>query len=186
MKKLLALMVVLMLGISVAALAGCGGNTKQAQDLTTTADAAYAKVKTQLDNLQTQLTPMLGGALSGNFSTLTPTALAGATQAMDIILAQMPAVKADYKKVASLSGVPDYVDYANAMIKAIDANDAALTESKKFINSLIPLVQAGNTAGVTQFFAANAAELTKLQDLSTAATKAYEDAQAIKTEKNLK
>jgi CHASE1-domain containing sensor protein len=186
MKKMFLLAMVLLLGLSLVALAGCGGNTKQAQDLTKTADDAYAKIKTQLDSLQSQLTPVLGGAITGNVSGVTPTVLAGATTAMDAVLAQMPAVKADYQKVTALSGVPDYVSYADAMIKAIDASDAALTESKNFITSLIPLVQSGNTAGITQLLASNTAELNKLQELSNAASKAYDDAQAIKSDKNLK
>jgi len=186
MRKMLVLVTVALLAITAAALAGCGGNSAQAKTLTATADAAYAKISTQLDALQSQLTQVLGGAVTGNFSTLTPTTLAGAITAMDLILSQMPAVKADYQKVASLSGVPDYSSYATAMIKAIDANTAVLNESKQLINSLAPLVQSGNAAGLTQFFAANGAELTKLQDMGTAASKAYDDAQAIKQSKNLK
>jgi hypothetical protein len=186
MKKTFVLTLVLLLGVSLAALAGCGGNTKQAQDLTKVADDAYAKVNTQLTTLQNKLTPVLGGAITGNVSGLTQEVLAGATTAFNAVLKEMPAVKADYEKVTALTGVPDYVAYADAMIKAIDASDAAINESLNFINSIIPLVQAGNTAGLTQLLASSSAELTKLQDLSTAASKAYDDAQAIKASKNLK
>jgi len=185
MRKMLIVGMVLLLGVAAAGLAGCGGNTGQAKTDMQTADAAYAKVKTELDNMGNSLTSVLGGAISGNYSQLTPQVLAQATAEIDKVLADMPAVKAEYQKLASLTGVPDYTSYANAMIKALDANTAAVQGGKQLITALTPFVAAGNTAGIQQYFTANAATLNDLQTLSNNATKAYEDAQTIKTEKNL-
>jgi len=184
LKKLLVLTVILLvLSISAAGLIGCGGNTGQAQTDMKAADAAYNKVKTDLDNLQSTLTSVLGGAVTGNYAALTTQTLNAATASIDKVLTEMPGVKARYQKLAALTGVPDFTAYANAMIKAIDANAAALTEGKNIIEQLKPLVAAGNTAAIAGVL--NQAEVNKLQSLGDAATKAYEDAQAIKTEKNL-
>jgi len=186
MKKLLVLLMVVALAAAVTGVAGCGGNTSQAQTATKAADAAYKVVNADLDNLQTMLTPILGGALSGNFSALTPAALSSATALVNKILAEMPAVKAQYQKVAAMSGVPDYTAYANAMIKAIDANTKAITMLKGLMAALTPLVAAGNAAGITAYFTTNSAVINELQTLSTQASDAYNQAQSIKTSKNLK
>jgi predicted RNA polymerase sigma factor len=71
------------------------------------------------------------------------------------------------------------------MIKAIDANTSAIQGGKQIIAALTPLVAAGNTAGIQQYFTANATTLNNLQTLSNNASKAYEDAQTIKSSKNL-
>jgi len=183
MRKLSILFVILLLAITTAGLVGCGGNTSQAKTDMQAADAAYNKVKTELDDLQGTLTGVLGGAVTGNYAALTTQTLNAATAAIDKVLAALPAVKADYQKVAALTGVPDYTAYANAMIKAIDANTTALTEGKKAIEQLKPLVASGNTAAIAGVL--NQQEVAKLQSLGEVASKAYDDAQAIKTEKNL-
>jgi hypothetical protein len=140
-------------------------------------------VKTELDNLQSTLTSVLGGAVTGNYAALTTQTLDTATASIDKVLAAMPAVKAQYQKLASLTGVPDYTAYASAMIKAIDANTAALTEGKNVINQIKPLVASGNTAAIQGVLTTT--EINKLQSMGEAASKAYDNAQAIKTEKNL-
>ncbi|MHB8895498.1 MAG: hypothetical protein ACYC99_10030 [Candidatus Geothermincolia bacterium] len=183
MRKSLVLIMVLLLAIAAAGLVGCGGNSGQAKTDMQSADAAYNKVKTELDNLQGTLTGVLGGAVTGNYSALTAQTLDSATAAIDKVLAAMPAVKADFEKLAALTGVADYTAYANAMVKAIDANTAALIEGKKVIDQLKPLIAAGNTAAIAGVL--NQEEVAKLQSLGDAATKAYEDAQSIKAEKNL-
>jgi hypothetical protein len=185
MKKCLVLISVLILGLAVLAAAGCGGDTSQAKTDMKTADAAYAGVKTQMDALGTSLTTVLGGAVSGNFSALTPQVITTAETTIDGILAQIPKVKADYSKIASLSGVPDYVSYSNAMIKALDLDTVSLTAGKKLIGDIKPMVQAGDTAAITKYFQTNAATISQLQSQSAAADKAYADALTIKSSKKL-
>ena len=185
MKRLLVLVSVLVVGLAVIAAAGCGGNTSQAKTDMKTADTAFAAVKTQMDALGTSLTTVLGGAVSGNFSALTPQVIDTAETTINGILAQIPKVKADYEKIAGLSGVPDYVAYADAMIKTLGLDAASLTAGKKLIDDIKPMVQAGNTAAISQYFQANAATISELQTQSAAADKAYADAQAIKSSKNL-
>jgi len=182
---MMTLVVALALCAAVLAAVGCGGNTSQAKTDTQAADKAYATVKTQMDALGNSLTTVLGGAVSGNFSQLTPAVLASASADIDKILGELPTVKADYQKVASMTGVPDYVAYANAMIKTVDLDQASLAAGKKVITDITPMIQSGNTAAVTQYFQTNAQTLNTLQAQSTAASAAYTNAQNIKSSKNL-
>jgi len=185
MKRWMVVVLALALCAAAVAAVGCGGNTGQAKTDMQAADKAYALVKTQMDALGNSLTTVLGGAVSGNFSQLTPAVLQSATTDINKILAELPAVKAKYQKITALTGVPDYVAYAKAMIKTIDLDQASLTAGKKVITDITPMIQAGNTAAVTQYFQANAATLNTLQEQSAAASKAYTDAQNIKSSKNL-
>jgi hypothetical protein len=185
MKRLMVVVLALALCAAAVAAVGCGGNSSQAKTDMQAADKAYAAVKTQMDALGNSLTTVLGGAVSGNFSQLTPATLQSAGAGIDKILGELPAVKADYQKITKLTGVPDYVSYANAMIKTVDLDQASLSAGRKLITDITPLVQAGNTAAVTQYFQANAATLNTLQAQSTAASQAYTTAQNIKSSKNL-
>ena len=185
MKRVMVAALALALCLAAVAAVGCGGNTSQAKKDMQAADKAYAAVKTQMDALGTQLTTVLGGAVSGNFSQLTPAVVATANASVTKILAELPPVKADYQKITALTGVPDYVAYANGMIKTIDLDQSSLTAGKKLIDDLTPLVAAGNTAAISAYFTANTQTLNTLQAQSTAASQAYTNAQNIKSGKNL-
>jgi hypothetical protein len=184
-RRWIAAAVLVLLFLSVIALAGCGGDTGQAQEDMKIADATYDAVRARMDTLQANLTPMLAGATTGDFSTLTPDALNAASTDMAAIIAELPKVKAEYQRITELSGVEDYAAYAEAMMVTIDADIAALEAGKKIIDDLVPLIEAGNTAAVTQYFINNSAALTQANELASEAAGAYEDAQAIKTENNL-
>ena len=185
MKRVMVAALALALCLAAVAAVGCGGNTSQAKTDMQTADKAYATVKTQMDALGNSLTTVLGGAVSGNFSQLTPQVLQSANAQISKILGELPAVKSDYQKIVALTGVPDYVSYANAMIKTLGLDESSLAAGQKLITDITPLVQAGNTAAVTQYFQANTATINTLQQQSTAATAAYTNAQNIKSSKNL-
>ena len=186
MKKLATITLAFVLVVLLVAAAGCSsGDTTTAKTDMKTADAAYAAVNKELTALGNMLTPILAGAVSGNFAALTPATLSAATAQITRIMAELPKVKADYVKITTLSGVPDYVSYANAMIKVVGLQETALTGAQKVINDLTPLVQTGNTAAITQYFVTNAATLNDLQSAQTAITTAESAAQSIKTSKNL-
>ena len=183
MRKVLVVFIILLLGVAASGVVGCGGNTGQAKIDMKEADAAYDKLKKEMDGLQGTLTGVLGGAAMGNYSQLAPQVLDEAAASIEKVLSKMPGVKAGYEKLAGLSGVPDYSGYANAMIKAIDASTAALERGKKVIEQLKPILASGDTAALAGVL--NAEEINKLQKLQEDAVRAYADAQAIKTGKNL-
>jgi hypothetical protein len=120
MRKLIALVMVSLLGITVLALVGCGGgDTDTAKAYLKTADAAYKAMEKDMTALQTSLTSVLGGALSGNYAAVTPQAVQAAEAQVDKLLKQTPAVTAAYAKVDGLNGVEDYKAYADAMKKVV-------------------------------------------------------------------
>lgn len=183
MRKLLVVLLILMLGVTVSVLAGCGGDTSTAKADLKQADADYAALNTDLNKLQSDLTPALGGALSGNYAAVTPQVLQSADATIIKALTEMPKIKAEYQKVDSLKGVADYQAYADAMVKAIDANTKALNQAKQFIDGLIPI--ASNQAALAQYFQTNATAISTLQTLDNDATTAAQNAQSIKQDKNL-
>ena len=79
MRKLLAVVMVFLLGVTVLALVGCGGgDTSTAKTDLKAADAAYKTLEKDLAQLQTSLVTTLGGALSGNYAAVTPAAVQAA------------------------------------------------------------------------------------------------------------
>ncbi len=184
MRKLLVLMMVVLLGMTVSFIVGCGsGDTATAKQDLKQAEADYNTLNKDLTQLQGQLTTAIGGAFSGNYATVTPQVVQSAEASISKALAEMPKIKADYQKVDSLKGVADYQAYADAMVKAIDASSKALAEGKKFIDGLIPI--ASNQAAMPQYFQTNAAAITSLQTLENDATTASQKAQSIKQDKKL-
>ncbi len=183
MRKALVMFIILLLGVAASGVVGCGGNTGQAKTYMKEADAAYDKLKKEMDALQGTLTGVLGGAVMGNYGMLTPQMLDEAAASIKEALSKMPAVKADYEKLAGLSGVPEYSGYANAMIRAIEASTEALERGQKVIEQLKPLLASGDTAAIKGVL--NAEEINELQKLQEVAVRAYADAQAVKTGKNL-
>jgi hypothetical protein len=184
MRKFLALVMVCLLGVTVLALVGCGGgDTDTAKQYLKTADAAYAAMDKDVQALQTSLTSVLGGALSGNTASVTPETVQAAETQVNDVLVQTPKVTADYAKVDSLKGVEDYQAYADAMKKSVTALEGLLTEGKNLVTQLKPI--AGDQAALTAWFQANSATFMGLQEASGEVTKAYEDAQQIKKDKNL-
>lgn len=186
MKKFLALFIVLGLGVTMLAAAGCGGgDTGQAKTDLKKADQAYAALEKELTTLQNTLTTTIGGAMSGNFSVVTPAALEQADKVITMALEELPKVKADYAAVRELEGVQDYKDYAKAMEAVLAAQEKAIKSGKQLIDSLTPVVASGDTAQIQQWFQANNSTLMQAQSTSAEVTKAYNEAQRIKSDKNL-
>jgi hypothetical protein len=184
MRKFLILLMVILLGVTVLALVGCGGgDTDTAKQYLKEADTAYKAMEKDLTQLQNSLTAVLGGALSGNTSAVTPESIAAAEAQVDKVLQQIPQVSADYKKVDGLKGVEDYQAYAKAMQDVVSAQEELLNQGKNLIAQLKPI--AGDQAALSAWFQANSATFMALQESAGKVTKAYEQAQQIKKDKNL-
>lgn len=184
MRKVPALIIVAVLLVAMLALIGCGGgDTNTAKQYLKEADAAYKAMEKDLTELQASLTTVLGGALSGNTSAVTPESVASAETLVNSVLQQAPQVAADYKKVDSLKGVEDYQAYAKAMQDVVAAQEELLSQGKNLIDQLKPI--AGDQAALTAWFQANSATFMGLQEAAAKVDKAYTDAQQIKKDKNL-
>ncbi|HEY5532117.1 MAG TPA: hypothetical protein VIK22_08970 [Candidatus Anoxymicrobiaceae bacterium] len=185
MKKSLVLLMVVLLGISILFVVGCGsGDTPKAQQYLKQADASWSAIDKQLNQLSQTLTTTLGGAFSGDYSAITAAVLQPAVDSINKALQEMPNVKAEYAKVNSLSGVADYKAYADAMQKAIDSYSASMTAVKQLLEGLIPL--AGNQAAIAQYVQQQSSQVTKLQEATNKAAEQLKAAQQIKQDKKLK
>jgi len=105
---------------------------------------------------------------------------------MDNLIKQLETVKAQYAKVTTLSGVPDYVAYAKAMQKAIDADIAVINAAAALLQKLLPAIQAGDVNALNAAIQQNMGEITAVQTQVNNAEKALNQAQQIKSSKNLK
>lgn len=184
MRKLPALAMVVLLGVVLLAVAGCGsGDTKTAQEALKTAEAAYNNMNNNITQIQGALVPILGGVLVGEFSNVTAQNLQTADANIKSLVQQAPQVSALYAKVDALKGVEDYKAYADAMQKVITMSEQLLDQGATAIQALLPLV--GNITAIQQYFQANPNFLPQLQEASNSIIKAYNDAQQIKKDKNL-
>jgi hypothetical protein len=183
MRKALTIIMVFLLGVTVLALVGCGGDTATAKEDLKAADAAYKAMEKDMTDLQTSLTTVLGGALSGNYAAVTPEAVQAAETVVDKVLSETPGVTTAYKKVDSLKGVDDYKAYAEAMQKVVSEQEQLLSEGKDLIGALKPIVS--DQAALAAWFQTNSNTFMQLQEASAKVGKAYEDAQQIKKDKKL-
>ncbi len=167
------------------AIAGCGGDTGKAKQDMQAADAVFTPISQQLDQLQTTSQTVITQFLSGQSANVNPQQVEQAATQMNSLLAQLDKAEADYKKITLLSGVTDYVSYANAMIKAIEADKAVIKSGAALLQKILPGIQAGDVAAVNAAVTANMAEITAIQAQANEATKALEQAQQIKTSKKL-
>jgi len=185
MRKLLVVVLVAMMATGAIVAVGCGGDTSQAKQYMQEGDKAWKDAKKQLDELNTMLTTSIGQAQQGNFSSLNAETMAKAGETVAKLITDLQTVKADYVKIKTLKGVEDYVLYADAMVKAVEANGAALQAGNKLLAAILPLLAAGDAQKVTAWMQANMAELLGAQKTAEAATAALEAAAKIKAEKKL-
>ncbi len=173
------------MGVTLLGVVGCGGQAGQAKEYLKAADAAYANVQKDSKKLEGILTPMLAGAMGGNYAAVTAQGLQDANAVIKSILEAVPVVSEDYQKLDDLSGVEDYQAYSDAMVKTVESDTEAIKGTKALIDSLLPIAQTGNTAQIGQWFQANSSTITGLQGLQTAAEENYSAAQQVKKDKNL-
>jgi hypothetical protein len=185
MKKIFALLLVLVLGVTLLAVVGCGGDTDQAKEYIKEADAAYEAVNKKMEALSETLATTVGGAMSGNFSAITPETMSATAATIDEVLKELPEVAKLYEKVEDLEGVEDYQNYADAMVKTISAQEAAVLNGKNLLEAIAPLAASGDQAALAAWFQANSAELMKAQELSTIADEQYAKAREMKKDLDL-
>ena len=184
MRKLTALVMVVLLGVALLAAAGCGsGDTKTAQQDLRTAEAGYNNMSSGLTQIENAVAPIVGGALTGDYTSVTVQNIQAADTSIKSLARQAPQVSAQYAKVDGLKGVDDYKAYADAMQKVITMSEQLLNNGESAIQALLPLV--GNTTAIQQYFQANPNLIPQLQDEINSVNKAYNDAQQTKKDKNL-
>ena len=190
MKKVLVIALVVMLGVASLAVVGCGGgDTDQAKEYMSPADAAANVLKASADALDKTSEAIIGSAITGDVASIDPTSMAAIGEELDVLIAECDQVKVMYKDITSLEGVEDYVEYANAMIKWGTAQAAALSGGKAIFEAMAPAIEqlatTGDASALTAALQETGDSLKGLDDLGKTADADFEAAQKIKMDKNL-
>jgi predicted nucleic acid-binding Zn-ribbon protein len=182
MRRLTALLLIIgLVAGATGLLAGCGGDTKQAQDYVKKGDKLMDEVANQLGQLAAMLSSI-------NTIVTNPTQATATVQQIKEFGAGLTSkgaeAKAEYQKIKSLKGVGDYVKYADLKIEILDDIDKLIAQFDRFLDQLLAMVNSGS---------ATQEQLTSLQDsfqkeistLTGEISKLGKEANDLKTEKNL-
>ena len=185
MRKVLVLIMAVLLGVAAFALAGCG-NTAKAKDAMKKADAAWNVVDTKIKEMTNTLTQVLTPALTGDVAAVTQNsaALTQAGESASVFMPELQGVEKMYDDLADLN-VGDYTEYADAMIKAVNATINAINVGKEILAKIMPVIQTGDVAQITAFAQQNTQLLTQAQTAQADAQKAVDAAKKIKADKKL-
>jgi hypothetical protein len=185
MKKLGVLMLVLaMVLVTVASLAGCGGNKNKdtAKQYMTAGDAEYDKGVKAYEQMQAAqadaVTKLMGGQTTDMDAMLQALKTAG-----DAMRTSFTAAKVEYQKILPLTGVDDYVTYANMQIEVIDLYIDLLDAGDTFLTQVLALFTSGQTPDVMSIL--QSPEMMNLQQIGTDIQKLEKEAKNFKSEKKL-
>lgn len=180
MKKCVTLTLVIMLVTIVAVLLpGCGGDTKQAKQYMQQGDKLVQKLQEEASTW--------AGDVSSSMSNLSDQAAYQA--AIDKVKASATNLsktageaKAEFEKIKGLTGVDDYVKYADLQIEALDKFQTIITKTNSFFGQVAAMVKSNDITGITSVEKTSSDELEKLnEDIN----KLDGEAQKLKTDKNL-
>lgn len=132
-KAIIPGLVLLLLLVSLTVAAGCGGgNTGQAKE--------YIKLADQINSERGSKNTELLNAWKTVRETDDPTARKTAWDESQGIYNEVESLikeeKAEYEKIKKLTGVEDYVKYADLKIQALDAFDGSLKATNDFLQKL--------------------------------------------------
>jgi hypothetical protein len=181
MKRFGVLMLVLVMALAVlASVAGCGSENKNkttAKGYMNTGDAFYTEgVKANED--MNKLTPKLMTVKGDEITAL----MAELTAAGGLVEAAMASAKAEYDKILPLTGVEDYVTYANLQNDIIAMYNDILAAGSTMIEKYLPDFMAGTLDAAALLGGPEYQNLTKIgKDID----KLDQEAQDFKSSKKL-
>lgn len=191
MKKVLVIAMVVLVGVSMLALGGCGGQTTEAKAQMEMADKAWENLDAELTKAGDETNKMIAGAMTGDFTAIQQ-ALQEDPQALDKILdtlgaaaAQIDTISKQYQAITTYKGVPDYATYANDMTAAIAAQLTTVAAGRALLEKLLPVLKSGDITQLTAAVQGAAADIAELQDLEKKADEAVEKAKDFQKDKNL-
>ena len=202
MNKRAAMAAVMVLGLSMFVIAGCGssGDSKQAESygelkakaesLMAAADKAGETLQSESEQMSEIQTRAITAAMAGDTSTYTPQEVSGIAEKMAALAPRIDKVKAMYQKLLdpefkSLGGLSAYVNYAEAMIKALDLNRSLSQLGSGFLAQVEPALVKGDTNTVKALVQQNIALVNKIQATQREAAAALKAAQDIKSSQRL-
>ncbi len=165
--------------VLVAAVSGCGGDTKQAQEYTKEADALAKQVEDGVNAIPDKV--------SSAFANVADPAqfAAGAeeiTAFLEDVKKDADKAIAEFEKVESLNGVDDYKKYADLWTQILDIAKKTVDKMVAFIGQAVNLVNTGDAAGLTTL---QSSYDTDINDLIDQITSLEEEANQLKSDKNL-
>jgi hypothetical protein len=185
MKKYGVVLLVMAIALTlVASVAGCGGskNKDLAKQYMTAGDAEYdlgVKAYEQMQTAQADaVTKLMGGQTSDMDAMLQTLKTAG-----DAMRTHFTAAKVEYEKILPLTGVDDYVTYANMQIDVIDLYIDLLNAGDTFLTQVMALFTSGQTPDVMSIL--QSPEMMNLQQIGTDIQKLEKEAKNFKSEKKL-
>jgi len=202
MNKRAAMAAVMVLGLSMFVIAGCGssGDSKQAESygelkakaesLMAAADKAGETLQSESEQMSEIQTRAITAAVAGDTSTYTPQEVSGIAEKMAALAPRIDKVKAMYQKLLdpefkSLGGLSAYANYAEAMIKALDLNRSLSQLGSGFLAQVEPALVKGDTNTVKALVQQNIALVNKIQATQREAAAALKAAQDIKSSQRL-
>jgi len=202
MNKRAAMAAVMVLGLSMFVIAGCGssGDSKQAESygelkakaesLMAAADKAGETLQSESEQMSEIQTRAITAAMAGDTSTYTPQEVSGIAEKMAALAPRIDKVKAMYQKLLdpefkSLGGLSAYASYAEAMIKALDLNRSLSQLGSGFLAQVEPALVKGDTNTVKALVQQNIALVNKIQATQREAAAALKAAQDIKSSQRL-
>lgn len=188
MKKVLVVVMVVILGVAMLAVVGCGGDTDTAKEYMKAADTATEAMLKKGDALDKETETMLGAAAMGDVSSIDPSEVGAVEENINLVISESQAAKMLYEKILPLEGVDTYIEYANAMIKFLDLEIKTLEAGNKLYAMIAPAFAqafAGDYTALNAAMQQAGSELGGLNDLQKETDKAYKEAQKIKTDNNL-
>lgn len=182
MKKLgvVILILAMVLGV-VASLAGCGTSKDKtnAKQYMADGDAEYEKLSKAYKDLQTEetdaVTKLMGGQTEGMDALVAQLTATG-----DAMRASAIAAKAQYDQILSLTGVDDYVTYANMQNDVIAMYLDLLDVGSAFMTSVF---SSGQSLDVTALLASP--EMQNLTQIGNDIQKQDKENKNFKSEKKL-
>ena len=186
MRKLIPVVVLLIIPLL---LVGCGNaNAGKAKEYMKSADSEFENAN--MSNFASEIKSVVDASSTLHLSNsvfswpLKSNQVVKASELTDKTEAQLNTAEAEYTKITDLSGVKDYVDYADTMIKAIDDYLEAIKTAKSMLDEMLP--QAKSAESGAAFNPVFGTDYWKKIDKSIKdGGQASDDATGIKENKNL-
>ncbi|MBN2169544.1 MAG: hypothetical protein JW738_09890 [Actinobacteria bacterium] len=187
MKRAVVIVAVLLLAISSMAIVGCGGgDTETAKKYMKTADTAAAALQKKSEDIMNSMMEIFMPALQGDVAGIDANTIPELAAQMSELGGEADAVKADYEKITKLEGVPDYVEYANAMIEWVDIYQETLAYADEMFAQITPIIDELLKTGDTSAFMTALTSISGEQgDIQKKLEDQQKKAEKIKKEKNL-
>ncbi len=188
MKKLVAVALAVVLALTMVVVIGCGADTSEAKEIMAKADGYYKDAQEVGDVLEALQASVLGAILQGQTPDVTPEEVETVPTLISEVLSNVAAAEAEYQSMSTLSGVDDYVEYAEQMILACNIYTELMEAAGGLTEKLAPLLTqmfAGEEVDLQSLLSQEATTLETITGLQTKLETAEKNAAKIKQEKKL-